>query len=156
MSEKTIQLTPEGKTRLQTELDMLRTVKRQEISDRIQQAKAYGDISESGEYEDAKSEQELLERRIRDLESTLSKSEVIVNGNGKKSAVCLGCNVIIVDETGFKEKYTLVSSAEASSSENKISNESPLGIAMFGKKKGDKVSVSAPVGLLNFTIVAIE
>jgi len=156
MSEKTIQLTADGKKRLQDELHELRTTKRQEVAERIQQAKAYGDISESGEYEDAKTEQSWLEGRIRDLESTLSKAEVISTNGHKKGEVVLGSTVTIEDDTNYKEVYLLVSSAEASSSENKISNESPFGAAMYGKKVGDKFSVNAPVGLLNFKIVKVE
>jgi transcription elongation factor GreA len=155
MSEKTIMLTAEGKQKMERELDELRTVKRQEVTERIQQAKAYGDISESGEYEDAKSEQIMIETRIRELESTLSRCEVIYT-NGHKSEVCLGSTIKIKDDDGFEEIYMLVSSAEANSSENKISTESPFGSAMLGKKIGDSFSVTAPVGVLQFKIVSIE
>lgn len=154
---KTIQLTAEGKTRLEQELVLLRTVKRQEVAERIQQAKAFGDVSESGEYEDAKNEQAWVEGRIRELEGWLSHAQIIQNnGNGDKSTVRIGTRVTIRDEQGDKEIYTLVSSPEAKSSDNKISNESPFGSAMVGKRKGDQFFVDAPAGRLSFTIVAIE
>lgn len=157
MSEKTIQLTAEGKKKLEEELEHLRTNKRQEISERIQQAKAGGDIEDSSEYEDAKTEQIWIETRIRELESTLAHSQVIVhNGNGKINAATFGATVTIVDEGGYKETYQLVSSAEADTTIGKISNESPFGSAMFGKRKGDSFKVQAPSGELKFTILSIE
>ncbi|HEX2912850.1 MAG TPA: transcription elongation factor GreA [Chloroflexia bacterium] len=158
MSEvKTIQLTAEGKKKLEEELQHLRTVRRQEVAERIQQAKAYGDISESGEYEDAKNEQAWTEGRIRELEQWLSHAEIIPdNGVGEKSIVRIGTRVTIRDEFGEKEIYTLVSSPEAKSSENKISDESPFGAAMVGKRKGDVFFVDAPAGKLSFTIVSID
>src|SRR5438105_4746859 len=114
MSEvKTIQLTAEGKKKLEEELLILRTVRRQEIADRIHEAKSYGDISESGEYEDAKNEQAHTEGRIRELEQWLSHAETIQDtGNGDKSIVRIGTRITIRDEAGDKEVYTLVSSPE--------------------------------------------
>jgi transcription elongation factor GreA len=158
MSEvKTIHLTAAGKQKLEEELLLLRTVRRQEVAERIQQAKAYGDISESGEYEDAKNEQAWTEGRIRELEQWLSHAVIIQdNGNGDKSLVRIGTKVTIRDEFGDKEVYQLVSSPDARSSENKISNESPFGASMLGKRKGDVFFVDAPAGKLAFTIIAIE
>ncbi len=152
-----IQLTADGKRKLEDELTNLRTVRRQEVAERIQQAKAYGDVSESGEYEDAKNEQSMLEGRIREIEQWLSHAEILPpETKAEKGIVHLGRRVTIKDEFGVKEIYTLVSSPEARSSENKISNESPLGQAMIGKRKGDKFSIDAPAGQLSFTIVSIE
>jgi transcription elongation factor GreA len=157
MSEKILQLTAEGKKRLQAELQDLITNKRQEVAERIQQAKAFGDISESGEYEDAKNEQAWVEGRIRELEQTLSHAQVIEsNGNGDRSIVRLGTTVTLIDESGEKEVYMLVSSPEANSGENRISDVSPIGAALVGKRKGDKVCVNVPAGTLEFTIVGIE
>ncbi len=157
MSEKLVQLTAAGKKRLEAELHDLITNKRQDVAERIHQAKAFGDISESGEYEDAKNEQAWVEGRIRELEQTLSHAQVIENnGNGDRSIVQLGTTITLVDETGEKEVYVLVSSPEANSGENRISNVSPIGAAVLGKRKGDKVAVSVPAGTLQFTIVAIE
>ncbi|MEI6044796.1 MAG: transcription elongation factor GreA [Chloroflexota bacterium] len=157
MSEKVVQLTADGKKRLEAELHELITDKRQEVAERIQQAKAFGDISESGEYEDAKNEQAWVEGRIRELEQTLSHAQVIAsNGNGDRSIVQLGATVTLVDESGEKEIYLLVSSPEANSRENRISDQSPIGAAVMGKRKGDKVAVSAPAGTIQFTIIGIE
>ncbi len=154
---KTFQFTAGGKKKLEDELLNLKTVRRREVSERIQEAKAYGDVGESGEYEDAIREQSWNEGRIRELEQWLSHGEIIEdNGNGDKSIVRIGTSITIRDEAGEKEVYTLVSSPEARSSENKISNESPFGLAMLGKRKGDKFFVEAPAGRLAFTIVAIE
>jgi transcription elongation factor GreA len=157
MSEKFVQLTAEGKKRLEAELHELITDKRREVAERIQQAKAFGDISESGEYEDAKNEQAWVEGRVRELEQTLSHAQVITsNGNGDRSIVQLGATVTLIDDSGDKEIYLLVSSPEANSRENRISDESPIGAAVLGKRKGDKVAVSVPAGTLQFTIVGIE
>ena len=157
MSEKIVQLTPEGKKRLDAELHDLITNKRQDVAERIQQAKAFGDISESGEYEDAKNEQAWVEGRIRELEQTLSHAQVIQNnGNGDRSIVRLGTTVTLVGEDGEKEVYMLVSTAEANSGESRISDVSPIGSAVLGKRKGEKVAVTVPAGTLQFTIVSIE
>jgi transcription elongation factor GreA len=155
MSDKTIHLTADGKKKLEEELEHLRTVKRQEISDRILQAKSSGDIEDNSDYEDAKTEQIWAETRIREIESTLAHAQVITQTNGKDVAT-FGATVTIVDETGFKETYQLVSAAEADSTSGKISNESPFGSAMFGKRKGDSFKVNAPSGELRFTIVTID
>jgi transcription elongation factor GreA len=155
MSDKTIHLTADGKKKLEEELEHLRTVKRQEISERILQAKSSGDIEDNSDYEDAKTEQIWVETRIREIESTLAHAQVITHLNGKDVAT-FGATVTIMDETGYKETYQLVSSAEADGASGKISNESPFGAAMFGKRKGEKFKVNAPSGELNFTIVTIE
>jgi transcription elongation factor GreA len=157
MSEKVVQLTVEGKKRLEAELHELITDKRQEVAERIYQAKAFGDISESGEYEDAKNEQAWVEGRIRELENTLAHATVIEsNGNGDRSVVRLGTTVTLIAEDGEKEIYQLVSSAEANSHEYRISDQSPIGAAMVGKRKGDKIAVNVPAGTVQFTIVSIE
>ncbi|MEI7554692.1 transcription elongation factor GreA [Candidatus Chlorohelix sp.] len=155
ITERTIQLTAEGKNRLEKELHQLRTTKREEIAERIQQAKHGGDISESGEYEDAKQEQAMLEKKIYELENTLSRAQVITQTNGNTQA-CVGCTVKIIDEDGEEEIYMLVSSAEANISENKISTESPLGAAIVGKKKGEEVSYNARVGVVKVKIISID
>jgi transcription elongation factor GreA len=159
MGDKTIHLTADGKKKLEKELDHLRTVKRHEISERILQAKSSGDIEDNSDYEDAKTEQIWVETRIREIESTLAHSQVIVpdtNGKAEDRCATFGATVTIVDETGYKETYQLVSSAEADGADGKISNESPFGSAMFGKRKGDSFKVAAPAGELKFTIVTID
>ena len=124
MSEKLVYLTVDGKKKLEDELHILRMDRRQEIADRIQQAKQFGDITESGEYEDAKNEQAFIEGRIRELESTLSHAHTISNGHGDKSLVRLGSTVTIMDDLDKeKETWMLVGSAEADSTNHKVSGE---------------------------------
>jgi len=152
---KPVYLTAEGKARLEERLRHLLTVRRPEVADRIHQAKADGDISESGEYEDAKNEQAWLEGEIRSLEHNLRHAQIIENGNGN-GVVILGSVVAVKDSDGEEERYTLVGSAEASSRLRKISNESPVGKALLGHKVGDIVTVHSPAGKLDFTILSIE
>ena len=152
---KPVYLTAEGKTRLEEKLQHLLTVRRPEVADRIQQAKADGDISESGEYEDAKNEQAWLEGEIRSLEHTLRHAQVIANG-GANGLVTIGSMVKVKDGDGEEETYTLVGSAEANSRQRKISNESPVGKALLGHKPGDIVTVHSPAGKMEFTILSIE
>ncbi len=157
MSEKLVYLTVDGKKKLEDELHVLRMDRRQEIADRIQQAKQFGDITESGEYEDAKNEQAFIEGRIRELESTLSHAHTISNGHGDKSLVRLGSTVTIMDDLDKeKETWMLVGSAEADSTNHKVSDESPFGESLVGKKVGDKFTVKAPSGELYFTIISID
>ena len=152
-----VHLTAEGKRQLEGELNLLRGTRRQEVADRIQQAISFGDISESGEYEDAKNEQARIEGRIRELEITLANAILINdNVNSDKSFVRLGAKVTIVDDDGYQETWHIVSSPEANSRENKISNESLVGQALIGKRKGEKVAVVAPAGVMHFTILSIE
>jgi transcription elongation factor GreA len=157
MSEKTIMLTVDGKRKLEEELEVLRIHRRQEIADRIQQAKQFGDITESGEYEDAKNEQAFIEGRIRELEQTLSHAHTIANGQADKSSVHIGCNVTILDEDeNVSETWTVVCSAEADTNAFKISDESPLGAALMGKRVGDRLAIKAPSGEINFRVVEIN
>jgi transcription elongation factor GreA len=152
---KPVYLTAEGKARLEEKLQHLLTVRRPEVADRIHQAKADGDISESGEYEDAKNEQAWLEGEIRSLEHTLRYAQLIAN-DGANGMVALGSVIKVKDGDGEEETYTLVGSAEANSRQRKISNESPVGKALLGHKVGDSVTVHSPAGALEFTILSIE
>lgn len=157
MSEKTIMLTVDGKRKLEEELEVLRIHRRQEIADRIQQAKQFGDITESGEYEDAKNEQAFIEGRIRELEQTLSHAHTIPNGEADNSSVHIGSNVTILDEAeNVSETWTVVCSAEADTNALKISDESPLGAALMGKAVGERLSIKAPSGEIYFRVVEIN
>jgi transcription elongation factor GreA len=152
--DKPVYLTAEGKTGLEEELTHLKMVRRPEVADRIQQAKLDGDVSESGEYEDAKNEQAWVEGRIRTLEHMLQNSRII---EGVRSdTIMLGSQVQLRDGEGIEYKWTIVGSAEANPRQSRISNESPVGKALMGKKKGDKVSVDAPGGREEFTILKVE
>jgi transcription elongation factor GreA len=152
--DKPVYLTAEGKVALEEELTHLKMVRRPEVADRIQQAKLDGDVSESGEYEDAKNEQAWVEGRIRTLEHMLQNSRII---EGTRSdVVSLGSHVSIKDGHGEKLDYTIVGPAEANPRQARISNESPVGKALMGKKKGDKVRVDTPGGVEEFTILKVE
>jgi transcription elongation factor GreA len=156
--EKPVYLTESGLSELQQELDHLRAVKRPEVAARIGQAKEYGDISENGEYEDAKNEQAFVEGRIRTIESLLNRARLIkedTNGGGR-GVVRLGSSVTTVDDDDLRETWKLVSSAEANAAQGKISDESLVGRALLGKRIGDQVSVQAPAGVMKFKIVSIE
>jgi transcription elongation factor GreA len=129
------------------------TVERPRVASRIHDAKLDGDITENAEYEDAKQEQSFLEGRIGTLEAQLKNAEVIGKTNGDK--VGIGSKVVIRGDDG-QETFTIVGSAEAAPREGRISNESPVGAALMGHKKGDKVIVQAPAGAVTFTVVSIH
>ena len=152
--DKPVYLTAEGKTALEEELTHLKMVRRPEVADRIQQAKLDGDVSESGEYEDAKNEQAWVEGRIRTLEHMLQNSRIIQGTSS--DVVSLGSRVSIKDSHGEKLDYTIVGPAEANPRASRISNESPVGKALMGKKKGDKVRADTPGGVEEFTILKVE
>ena len=150
-------LTPEGFKKLQQELEYLQTEKRAEIADRIKTAREFGDIAENAEYDDAKNEQALLEHRILQLEEKLRDARVITKKEIPKDVVGVGSKVRLKDmETNKTVEYHIVGSAEANPAENKLSNESPVGRAIMGHKKGETVEVSAPRGALKFKIMEIK
>lgn len=155
---KSITLTKEGKEKLEQELLDLKSRVRLEIAEKIKTARSYGDLSENSEYDEAKDEQAKVEARIADLEVTL-KNVIIVeeDAKSKKAAtVKLGSKVTVLDvELDYEETYEIVSSIEADPIENKISDDSPLGAALVGKKEGSTISVDAPVGTVEYKIVKI-
>jgi len=153
MNNKPVYLTAEGQAKLQAELNELVTVERPRVAARIHDAKLDGDISENAEYEDAKQEQSFLEGRIATLEVQLRNAEVIEPANGDR--VGIGAKVVIKGPEGI-ETFIIVGSAEAAPGDGRISNESPVGAALMGHKKGDKVTVQAPAGPVTFTIVGIN
>jgi transcription elongation factor GreA len=146
MSREVI-LTPEGLARLQEELTELQTVRRREVAERIKEAREFGDISENAEYDDAKTEQMMLETRIAQLEEKLRSAQVIDSKDLSTDVVQIGSTVHVKDEAiGKTQKFTIVGSAEASPSEMKLSNESPVGRALLGRKRNDIVAVQVPGG----------
>ena len=154
---KEVILTPEGFKKLQQEIDYLRGEKRREVAERIRVARAFGDIAENAEYTDAKNEQAMLEHRIAQLEERLLSARVITKKEISKDTVSIGATVRLKDmDTNKSVEYHIVGSAEANPSENKLSNESPVGKAIIGHKKGDVVEVSAPRGALKFKILEIK
>ena len=158
MPEKEIFLTPEGLKKLEEELNHLKTVKRQEIADKIQEAKESRSAVISPEYEEAKNEQGFVEGRILELENIIKNAKIIHHEDIKKkgSHIELGTKVEIKFADGKKQNYTIVGSAEANPSEGKISNESPMGKALLNKKVGDEVEFDAPAGKLKLKITEIK
>jgi len=156
MDEKETFLTPEGLRKLEEELDHLKAVKRKEVAERIKQAKDFGDLSENSEYEDAKNEQAFVEGRILTLEAMLRSVRVIDNHDARSDVVTIGSTVRVTDETGEDVTYTIVGSAEADPINDKISNESPVGRALLGKRKGQAVTVQVPAGTIRYTVKAIK
>lgn len=156
MSEREVAVTPEGLRRMEEELNYLRTVKRQEVAERIKQARDYGDIAENPEYEDAKQEQAFVEGRIQELEETLRKARVIQE-TGRTGVVTLGSRVVLKDlEYGDVLEYTLVGPPEADPLHNRISDQCPVGRAIMGKAPGSVVEVEAPAGRIRYQILSVQ
>ena len=154
---KEVILTPEGYEKLKEEIENLRTVKRREVAERIRVAREFGDIQENAEYDDAKNDQALLEHRIATLEERLRNARVITKKDVAKDVVSIGSKVKLRDiDAKQTVEYRIVGSAEANPAENKLSNESPVGKAIIGKKKGETVEVAAPRGAMKFKILEIK
>jgi transcription elongation factor GreA len=150
-------LTREGYEKLQEELDRLRTQKRQEIAQRLHEAMEGGELIENAEYEAAKNEQAFVEGRIKELEILLATARVIDESAIDNESVHVGTKVTIMEEgEPDPETYTIVGAAEANPALGKISNESPLGRALLGRKEGDKVQVDAPAGSFTVKIMKLE
>ena len=140
-------LTPEGLEELKAKIEFLSTQRRREVAERIKEAREFGDISENAEYDDAKNEQAMLERQIADLEEKLRSARVVEQSDVTGEVVAVGTTVHVKDQKTEKSvKYRIVGSSEANPSENKLSNESPVGKALLGKKRNDIVSVPVPRG----------
>ena len=157
MGEKEILLTQEGYDNLEKELDYLKTEKRSEIAERIKVALGFGDLSENSEYDEAKSAQAANEDKIIELEAKLRFAKIIDESEIDTKTVQVG-NIVKVLDMEFDEEvnYTIVGSTEVNLAENKISNESPIGSALLGKKKNEVVSVQAPAGVIEYKILSIK
>ncbi len=154
--EKIVKLTDDGLKKLEDELENLKTVARSEIAERIKIARGYGDLSENSEYDDAKNEQAKIEARIAEIEAVLKNHVIISDDEIKGDTVTIGVIVEIKDEKKkTTSKFHIVGSAEADPLNNHISDESPVGRALMGKKAGDKVTVETPGGEINYKIVSI-
>ena len=153
---KEVILTSEGFEKLKREIEYLSSDKRREVADRIRVAREFGDIAENAEYDDAKNEQALLEHRIAQLEERLRNARVLSKKEISTDVVSIGSRVKLRDMDAKETiEYHIVGSAEANPSENKLSNESPVGKAIMGRKKGEVVEVTAPRGALKFKILEI-
>jgi transcription elongation factor GreA len=154
---KEVILTPAGHTKLKDEIEYLSTVKRREVAERIKLAREFGDIAENSEYDDAKNEQAMLEHRIATLEERLKNSRIIGKDDVTTDVVSVGTIVRLRDVDARQTiEYAIVGSAEANPAEYKLSNESPVGRAIIGRKKGETVEVSAPRGSLKYKIMDIK
>ena len=152
MAEEVI-LTKEGKEELEKRLEYLKLEKRAEITERIKTAREFGDLSENAEYDAAKNEQAMIEGEILEIENKLKYAVIIKDSDAKKGVVSLGSKVDFVDEElGETVTYEIVGTTEADVEQGRISNESPIGNALLGRKAGDKISVNAPAGITNITI----
>ncbi|MCC5912117.1 MAG: transcription elongation factor GreA [Clostridiaceae bacterium] len=157
MTDKEVVLTAKGLKKIEDELEQLKTVRRREVAERIKQAIAFGDISENSEYDEAKNEQAQVEERIMKLEGMLKKARVIDESDISLDQVSIGTTVQVKD-LEFDEivEYTIVGSAEADPYELKISNESPVGRTLLGKKIGEIVEVQIPDGFTKYEVLNIE
>jgi transcription elongation factor GreA len=157
MTNRPTILTPEGVAKLEQELHHLKTVSRREIAARIKQAIAFGDLSENSEYDEAKNEQAFIEGRIVTLENKLRNAHVIDEDDISTDVVGVGSTVKLLDvEFDDTVEYTIVGSAEADPSKNKISNESPVGSSLIGKTIGEEVEIAVPDGVITFKVLEIN
>ena len=157
MSRQSV-ITQEGLEKLKDEIEQLSTVKRREVAERIKEAREFGDISDNAEYDDAKNEQALLEQRIAQLEERLRRSEVVDEKDIDTNEVSVGTVVHVKDQkSGDSQKFQVVGSAEADPTQQKLSNESPIGKALIGSKRNEVVTVETPRGpKKKFKITKIE
>jgi len=154
VNNKPTYISKEGLERLRAELEEIVTLRRPEIAHRIHDAKEHGDLTENAEYEDAKNEQAFVEGRIAQLESMI-KNATIIEENHSSDHVAIGSTVKVAGPDGT-ESFMIVGSAEARPTEGRISNESPVGRALLGHKKGESVSVHVPAGEFSYKIVGIS
>lgn len=157
MEQKKTILTYAGLKKLEDELHDLKVNKRREIAGKIKEAREQGDLSENAEYDAAKDEQRDIETQIAELEEILKNAEVVQDNNTDKDAIKME-SVVKLHDVEYDEdiEYVIVGSSEADSLNNKISNESPLGAAMLGKKVGDTVKVEAPAGVIEYKIISVQ
>ncbi len=156
-NEKKLYITHEGLKKLEEELEFLRTARRAEVAERIKRAKEFGDLSENAEYEEAKKEQAFVEGRILTLEKMLAHAQIIEASEIDNQTVSVGSKVHLVSLDSKKEiDYTIVGSYESDPKQNKISDESPLGKALLGKKNKDFIRVKAPAGEFHYQILRIS
>jgi len=155
MEEKEVFLTPEGMQKIKEELEYLHLHRRNEVAEKIRLAKEAGSTVNNAEYDDAKNEQAFVEGRILTLE-TMVKNAKMIEEDTHSDKVKLGSHVIVEDHDGEKDEYAIVGSAEASPKDGKISNESPIGKALMGKKVGQTAQVKAPAGTIKLTVKKIK
>jgi len=157
MEEKKTILTYAGLTKLEEELHDLKVVRRKEVAEKIKEAREQGDLSENAEYDAAKDEQRDIEARIEEIEKILKNAEVVVEDEVDLDKISVGCKVKVYDVDEDEEmEFKIVGSTEANSLQNKISNESPVGQALMGKKAGDVVDVETQAGVIQYKVLEIQ
>ncbi len=156
MAQKPVYLTPQGLTELEAELEHLRTVKRHEVAARIAEAKQLSNPDHNAEYDDAMNERSFVEGRILTLENIVRNAVIIDPTASTADSVGVGSRVVVIDEEGAERAYTIVGSAEAHPKEGKISNESPVGRALLGRRIGDEVQVLVPAGVTKLVVKEIH
>jgi transcription elongation factor GreA len=157
MVDHPVLLTQEGLAKLEEELEFLKTVRRPQVAERIRQAKELASTQNNAEYDDAKNEQAFVEGRILTLEKMIQDATIIDEEQAHHAKeVQIGSTVTVVEGKDKKQRFTIVGSAEADPKQGKISNESPVGLALLGKRVGDEVQVKVPKGLLRFTVSKIS
>ena len=157
MADKKTILTYAGLKALEEELENLKVVKRKEVAAKIKEAREQGDLSENAEYDAAKDEQRDIEARIEEIEKILKNAEVVVEDEGDFDKINIGCSVLVYDKEFDEEiQFKIVGSTEANSLQGKISNESPVGQALLGKKVGDEIQVETQAGVMEYKVLKIE
>ena len=156
-ADNRVYISADGFERMKEELEELRNIRRPEVAELIQRAKELGDITDSAQYDAAKNEQAFLEGRIRHLEDNIRRALIIEEqGPEGDGAVRVGSTVLVRDGDGEEERWTIVGRAEADASHGRISNESPVGGALLGKRAGETLEIATPAGALTFTISSVE
>lgn len=156
MAVKSVKMSAEGYAKLEKEIEYLITVKRAEVAQKLKEARAFGDLSENAEYDEAKNEQGILEARINEMEVTLANATVVDDSQLSKDEINVGSVIKIKDiELDEISQIQIVGSTEADPDNGKISDESPVGLAVLRKKAGDIVEVEAPIGIIKMQIVEI-
>lgn len=157
MADKKTILTYAGLKALEEELENLKVVKRKEVAEKIKEAREQGDLSENAEYDAAKDEQRDIEARIEEIEKILKNAEVVVEDEVDFDKINIGCSVLVYDKEFDEEiQFKIVGSTEANSLQGKISNESPVGQALLGKKVGDEIQVETQAGVMEYKVLKIE
>ena len=154
--QQSLVVTPEGYQKLRDELEHLKTVERKQVANRMREAKQFGELMDNSEYEEAKAEQAQVEGRILELQRLLQNTVVAQSGAGPASEVRVGSLVKLKDRAGKKLEYKIVGPVEADPGNHRISYQSPVGEALFGRSKGDKVTVATPAGIVSYTIVDVK
>jgi transcription elongation factor GreA len=156
MIQKQTYLTSEGRAKLESELDNLRNVRRLDVRERLHRAKDQAGTDENSDYEDARNEQAFLEGRILEVEKVLKNAVLIEEGHAPRGRIQIGSHFTLRDEDGEVDEYTVVGTPEADAAQGRISNESPVGRAVIGRRKGDKVEVMAPAGVIKYMVADVD